>query len=671
MNIPVTSSHETRSALLCALALIVITSLVFSPVLFNGFAWDDDGFIHSNRMIHTLTLDTVRNILDFTNREENLFVKSIYVPLTILTFAVEYHFFILDAGFYHLDNLILHIFNVLLVYWLFSLLTKRRSICFIVALLFAIHPLHVEPVAWISSRKDVLYGFFFLLAMVLYLYRLKGHQVFYYLSLLSFILSLLSKPAAVTLPFLLLVLDYHRERRITLRVILEKIPFLFFSVLFTAISLYTYHGYWLTSHHQTGEGLSMGKVVYNLCIACHNMLFYIEKTFVPSHLSCIYPAPQMQNGHLPLVYLLSPLFTAALFLLVYALRKQAGKEILAGLFFYLVTIFPTLQIIQVSPGIAADRYSYIPLLGIFYSLAVLGDRAIDRVGENRRGIARVISIAALIVITAALSYQSRQRCHVWKDDITLFGNVLESHPGNSMARINYAMAYYKRGERRKAQHEAQLVLSSVPGSSEAWNILGNVSLDEGRCGEAVQYYSKALLYAPDSSIYLYNRGKAYQQMNDAARALSDYNEAVNRSPGYAEALQNRGSLLQQMGNLDGAMKDYDAVLAVNPTFAMAHIGRGDIYLARGSIAQSIAEYSAAIKIAPGLAHCWINRGIAYGSSGRCDLALADFTRALELDPDSEEAHYNRAQTYRAMGESEKARADEKEIERIRRKKGRR
>jgi len=671
MNKPATSLPETRTALLCVLALIFTTWLVFLPVLNNDFAWDDGVMILDNTMIHTLTQDSVKNILNFIDREENLIVKSIFVPLTLLSFAVEYHFFKLDAMFYHLDNLILHIFNVLLAYWLFSILTGRRSICFIVALLFAIHPLHVEPVAWITSRKDVLYSFFFLLSMILYLYRQKGNNAFYYLSLVSFILSLLSKPAAVTLPFLLLVLDYHNGRRITVRVILEKIPFLIFSVLFTAISLYTYHGYWLTSQHQTGVEMSMGKALNNLCIACHNLLFYIGKTFVPARLSCIYPAPQIYNGHLPLIYLLSPLIISAVFLIVYALRKQSGKEVIAGLIFYLITIFPTLQIIQVSPGIAADRYSYIPLLGIFYALVLLGDRVLNRVGEKSRSLARVVSIAALIVITAALSYQSRQRCHVWKDDITLFGNVLESHPGNSMARTNLAMAYYKRGELQKAQHEAQTVLSFVPDSPEAWNILGNVSLNEGRCSEALQQYSKAIKYSPDSPIYLYNRGKAYQQMNNVVNALSDYNEAVKKSPGYAEAFQNRGSLLQQMGNLHGAMKDYQTALAINPRLAVAHIGCGDIYLARGDMAQSIAEYNIAIEIAPDLAHCWISRGIAYGSSGRCDLALADFTRALELAPDSEEALYNRAQTYRAMGESEKAIADEKEIDRIRRDKRRR
>ena len=262
------------------LFLILIISLpAFLPCLKNGFVWDDRQYLIENSAVQALSFKNVTRI--FTS-----FTEGNYHPVTFLSYLLEFHFFKLNPAGYHLINLILHLFNSLLVFWLFMLLTRSSAVSFITSILFAIHPLHVESVAWVSGRKDVLYAFFFITAIISYLYYLKKRKgnAFYLLSLFLFILSVLSKSMAVSLPLVLFLIDYLSGRKFDKTALLDKVPFFVLSIVFAVIGF--------VSQYTGGAVRQEPLVLYDSILnACYAVVFYLNKALAPVKLACFYPYP--------------------------------------------------------------------------------------------------------------------------------------------------------------------------------------------------------------------------------------------------------------------------------------------------------------------------------------------------------------------------------------------
>src|SRR3989339_472154 len=269
--------------------ILIITFISYYPSLKNGFVtWDDPAYVTGNLQIRSLSLQNVKNI--FTS-----FTMDLYTPLSNLSYAIEYNIFKLNPKIYHITNLFIHLLNCILVFWLFFLISDKISVSFLVSLLFGIHPLHVESVAWISERKDVLYAFFFLLSLISYIYYYnKKEAKYYYFALILFILSILSKPMAVTLPVILFIFDYLLNRKFTWDIFKEKILFFIIAVIFSIINLYG--GTPPKLHYDIFEKIFFPTYV---------LLFHLFKTIIPLKLSAIYPHPEKIGNFLPSIFYIS------------------------------------------------------------------------------------------------------------------------------------------------------------------------------------------------------------------------------------------------------------------------------------------------------------------------------------------------------------------------------
>ena len=337
-----------------AVLILAITFMAFTPCLKNGFVneWDDDLYVRGNADIQHLSVQT-------TARVFSSFYAATYLPVTMLSYMLDHQLGGLDPFGYHLTNLIFHLLNCLLVFWLVGMLSRNILVSFITALLFGVHPLHVESVAWISERKDVLYAAFFLLSMISYCYYLKTRKRgrSYWLAVVFFALSLLSKAMAITMPLLLLLTDYLSGRPRERGVATDKIPF--FS-LALCVGLVGFFGQ--VPAMRTGHVLSFFEKCLCPSYAC---LFYLGKILWPTKLSCYYPFTGIKD--LP-VYLFS--LGGWLALLVLTLRSATRtRKVVFGVFFFLITLLPVLQFVQMGLAIVADRYVYLASLGIFYLIA--------------------------------------------------------------------------------------------------------------------------------------------------------------------------------------------------------------------------------------------------------------------------------------------------------------
>ncbi|MCX6272135.1 MAG: hypothetical protein NTU44_13135, partial [Bacteroidetes bacterium] len=433
------------------LALIATLFCYSSSFSFKYTNWDDPMYIHGNTVIHELTTANVKEM--FTSD-----AVLNYHPLTQLSLALDYHRARdlevekeKDPAPFHQTNILIHLLNVILVFFFIYLLSdKRLLVAFLVSFLFGIHPMHVESVSWISERKDGLYTFFFLLCLITWLYYIKKKTIRLYLaSFLLFLLALLSKPAAVPTGIVLLLLDYYRQRfnfslvkpsgwknlvrGDGLKAMLEKIPFIIAGIILIYITfeiqkktaIAEFHAFTLTQR---------------LMFSTYGFCMYLIKLFVPVGLSAYYPYPALSGGgYLPGFFYISVFIAMA----VLALCFWPGKEkrlISFGLMFYLVMLILVLQFISVGGTIMSDRYTYVPYIGIFFILAMVISRFFE---SGRRGLKywRYPVAFSLAIYLMALTVTAQQRTLVWKNSETLWNDVISKYTNIVAAYKNRAIHY--------------------------------------------------------------------------------------------------------------------------------------------------------------------------------------------------------------------------------------
>jgi len=414
--------------------ILLIGFLAFSPCLRSGFCnVDDDCYVYRNPLITDLSWNGISRIFASTD------YTVLYTPLVFLSYAIEYHYFNLNPFPYHLTNLILHMCNCALAFWFVYALVGSIPCAFAASLLFGIHPLRVESVAWITERKDVLYAFFFLAALVCYLrYRARRTRGRYCLLMLFFILAILSKPVALILPFALLLCDYYIEGTIHRADILEKIPFFVLAALALCLSI-------LNGRQHLGAEAELTALDY-FCIGCYAALFYLFTSLIPAGLSCLYPYPLKTQGHLPEIFLLSPLVVAALALLAAWSGRHTRKVIFGGLFF-LITVSPALRMFPPGLIIVADRYTYLPSLGLAFIAA-----ALITWWSGRGRWPAALAAAILVASIGALSFLTWNRCGVWENNLALWDDAVNKCPDGyiPIAYFNRGIVYTDRGAYDKA-----------------------------------------------------------------------------------------------------------------------------------------------------------------------------------------------------------------------------
>jgi len=553
-------------AALFAAAAALLAFAVYLPTLANGFVnWDDPTYIYKNEMIRSMDPEFFR--WAFTS-----VVSGNWHPLTMISHAVDYALWGLAPWGHHLTSILIHAVNTALVFFLTLRLVNMAAgaegtrggaagglaAAFIASVLFAVHPLHVESVAWLSERKDLLSALFYFLSLLAYLGYSRGGGrglLSYCLSLLFLALSLMSKPMAVSLPLLLLILDWYplgrlgRGRGRTLRVAAEKLPFFALAVVFSLVAL------WGQGQAAAVSSLEAAPLASRLLVAARGYIFYLFKMFVPAGLAPYYPYP----GEVRLLgpELLGPVVIFAALTALAAVSIRRKRWFAAAWLAYLVTLAPVAGIVKIGAMAAADRYFYIPGVA---PLALIGAGAAALGRARKRGM-----IAAVVVAAAALSVLTVRQTGVWKDSITLWTHEISIYPDSvPLAYANRGIAY---GE-------------------------------EGRITLALADFSRAIEIKPDYAKAHYNRANAFDILGRKEAAIEDLSAAIRANPRYLKAYYRRGALYAGLGRYPEAARDFEAALELAPGFRPALMALGRVYAAMGESAASELYYERARRLAP-------------------------------------------------------------------------
>ena len=627
--------------------LLVITAMAFWPSLQNGFThWDDNIFLTDNVAIRSLSPENIKSFfLDFSH-------WGFYKPLVLLSYAIEYHFFKLSPMVYHATNLVFHLTNVLLVFWLFYRITGKRWIAFSIALLFGIHPMHVESVAWLTERKDVLSTFFFLVSLIQYTAYVRSHSyskqtVSYFSCLAFFILSLLCKPMALTLPFILLLLDSFEKRRWTPSVWIEKIPFVVIAGLAAALTKLVLLSTRAMSAYSPGPSLSLGG---KIAVASYGLLFYLVKLFVPVGLSAVHPYPPGIETALPPALRLAPVIMALVMGLFVFFAIRSEKIRFGGLFF-LITCLPTLQIISYNPlTIVCERYTYLPYLGLFYLIAV----GLGWIFAKQTYRMKLVLVFLAIAVTSALSFITWQRCLVWKNDKTLWQDVLKQYPKTGFAYIALGNAYKIEGDYNQALANYNQALKLKPDDWEALSNRGALYVASKDYKRAITDLDRALSLRPLSEAAFNNRAMAHAALGELNQSIDDASRAIEIRPEFAEAYRNRADAFRAQNDFTHAMADYNAAISLKNDYADVLVNRGSLYRLLGDNQRAALDYDEAIRANPRHAQAYNNRANLYLSQRRIDMALQDYERALGLNPGLPEPYLGISSILELQGDRSRA-----------------
>jgi protein O-mannosyl-transferase len=578
--------------------MLILVFIAFLPTLSAEFVnWDDGDYVLNNPLLRDIS-----NIWLLLIRP----VQGNYHPITMLTLELNYGVSGLNAWSYHLLNVIFHLIGCWLVFYLTMQLSRKNAIIsFTTAILFGIHPMHVESVAWVSERKDVLYGLFFVAGLTSYVkYIDTQYRKHYILSFVFFVLSLLSKPAAVIFPVALFSIDLLRSRRFELKLIAEKILFFIPAFIMGFITLRAQNQSGATDQH-------LFPFVWKILFGFYGIMAYFIKCFLPLNLSAFYPTPPI-NQQLPFEYYIGPVFFISLLILfLYALRKN--RVFAFGLSFYLINLLLVLQFFTVGSAVISERYTYIPYLGIFFMIGYL----IDKYSNNKLVKAKFILIP-LIGVCFILSFlQSR----VWKDGTTLWENAIRNQP-SSRAFANRGMLYAK----------------------------------EKNLTEAMTYYSKALELNYTDIESQADLANLYLELNKKDLAYKKYREVLAMRPNYYQAMDNLGVLFAMQGEFDSALVYFNKVLSINPEYPPTLRNRGFLFVDTKKYAEALKDFAKFNRSDPTVSNVFNAMGSCYRLLGDNEASLSVIDKAITL-ADEPSFYLNRAYTYFSLKKIDLAQRD--------------
>jgi tetratricopeptide (TPR) repeat protein len=631
--------------------ILLISFIAYLPSLHNGFAWDDDGYIQNDPLIYSLNLKDIFSTFKLGN----------YHPLTMLMLAIEYHFFGFQATGYHIVNLLIHLANTVLVFYFVSGLTpgpspkergENRQVALIAALLFGVHPIHVESVAWISELKDLLYAGFFLGSCICYRkYINNGRRKFYIYSLILFLCSLLSKGMATSLPLVLLLIDYLKGRNLNKTLWFEKIPFFALSIIFGIVAVLAQHSY------GSIQDTTLFTFPQRIVFACYGFITYLLKLILPLNLTAYYSYPIKNGGQIPAWYYLYLLLFLALLFSIWRLVFSVGAKrkiklqtsnfkpqtLLFGLGFFFATIFLVLQLLPVGNTIMADRYAYIPSVGIFYLLA-LG--LTPGPSAKERGVRALLRPSLLVAFVVFFSIKTYSRCSVWKNDLALWGDIVSQDQNIPIAWYNLGMTL--KNDSTMAEdavgdftHAVQL----QPSFFEAYNNRGILLMKSKRYDEAIADYNKSLSIKPDYAEAFFNRGQLMMDMNQREDAKRDFQKAIGLNHKNADAHNNLGIILAGENKFDEAITNYNKAIELKPDFTQAYYNRGNLFKKENRFDEALSDYTKAITLQPDLSEGYNNRGLLYMKLKKYDDAIKDFDKAIAIQPTYAESYFNRGITF--------------------------
>ena len=606
--------------------ILIIALVVYLPVLNNGFVnWDDPVYILNNNLIKDFSWNGIKNIF-------NNFSSDNYAPMSDLISAAQYNIGGFSPTIFHLGSLGFHLLNIALVFWFIKLLTSRWELAAITSLFFGIHPMQVESVAWASARSTLFYTTFFLSSLVAYLYYLKHNKKKYlYISFLLFALSLLSKAVAAVLPFILLLFDYLKVRKITAKVLLEKIPFFMLSVGVGILSLM------LKAKANAVGDLIVFPFFQRIVFACYGFTTYLFKLALPHDISAFYSYPVRNGVDIPFqYYVYVPLFLGIAALIFYSMRFS--KKIIFGIGFFTIAVLPVLQLVPIGDAVMADRYSYLPCVGIFY-LAAEGFNLL----WNRK--IKWIPILMLIVFIFFFSVTSYARCAVWKNSLTLWNNVIKQDNTIPRAFNNRGHAFQAEEKYEQALNDFSKAIELDPNFQMAYYNRGGIFALQKRYDEGIIDFSKAIELKPDFQMAYFDRGTLFSNKKEYDIAIKDYSKAIELDSNYASAFLNRADLLQNDNKTEEALKDYRKAIELKPDYAVAYYNRGVLFMNQNKNDEAVIDFSKAIKLNASYAEAYINRGNILRDENKIEEAINDYNKALQLSPDFPIIYFNRGKLF--------------------------
>jgi tetratricopeptide (TPR) repeat protein len=647
---PLATRRDNRDLWTCFLLLAAIFAVYAQVRHFDFVNYDDPDYVNNPHIRNGLTQQNL--IWAFTSVDD-----ANWFPLTRISHLLDRQLFGLQSGPQHLANVFLHAFSALLLFCLFKRMTGARWPSAFVAFVFALHPLHIESVAWIAERKDVLSTLFLLLTLWAYLNYVNRPAIGrYLLVVLLFCAGIMSKPMIVTFPFIALLLDVWPLRRFSAKTVREKLPLFAISV---AASIATY-----LVQRQAGSVASFDEVP--LALRAGNGLVsyfaYILQFLWPANLAVFYPYSAGAS--------LWPVLGAALLLAgitVFAIRAFRRRSYFAvGWFWYLGTLIPVLGLIQAGVQSRADRYTYVPLIGISIMLAWgLADLC-------ARWPAGKPAVAVLGVLTcSAWSYATWLNLHNWRDSVSLFQHAIRVTSDNYIAYNNLGAALRQRGRTAEAMADFQEAVRIRPHDADAQNNLGEALLvqnriDEasphilealrgephsseahvnwatilnkrGQHDEAAREYRAALLLQPDNAQAHCGLGVALMDLRRYQEGVPQLVEAIDIQPDYADAHYNLGILFGILQRTDEAIAQFSETVRLQPDNPEAHFNLGTAFAAEDRVSQAIPEFQTAVRLSPDYVNARFNLGGALATLGRFDEAIQQFSEVLRLKPDFTDA----------------------------------
>jgi len=577
---------STYQTYFICLALVLVTFAVFHGLLRCKFVdFDDALYVFGNRNVKAgLTAESIK--WAFTAKD-----TANWHPLTWLSHMLDCQLFGLNPKWHHFVNLLFHIANTLLLFWVLKDMTDALWQSAFVAAAFALHPLHVESVAWVAERKDVLSTMFWLLTMAAYVRYVKQHSIKWYaVTLVLFALGLMAKPMLVTLPFVLLLLDYWPLSRIQnkeniMNLTLEKLPFFILSGISSVVTFFV----------QRGGGAVLDIEVLPLHIRMSNAAVsygkYIWKMIWPSHLAVFYPYHRNELSVWQVIVAALLLVTVSILVIRLALKY---RYLPVGWFWYLGTLVPVIGLVQVGSQSMADRYTYIPLTGLFIIVAWGADKLL----AGRRDKKVVIGMLAGAVLFA-LSAVSYLQVGYWRNSLALFEHTL------AVTRNNNTIL----------------------------NNLANTLASQGKYNEAIVYFEQAIQVNHNDYKAHNNLGNALSSLGRYDEAASCYREAIRLNPYHAKAHSNLGISLASQGKLDEAISHYRTALKIEPNSAEVNYNLGMALASKGKFDEAISCYRRGLENEPEDAKTHYSLAKAYQSQGNAEEAISHYRQALHFESD--------------------------------------
>ena len=668
---------------LLAASLLLMTIALYWPVTGNDFiAFDDPDYVTGNAQVQSgLTWAGFKYAF-------STLTSANWHPLTMLSHMLDCQLFGLKPWGHHLTSLLLHALNAVLLFALLRQLTGATWRSFFVAALFAVHPLRVQSVAWVAERKDVLSGFFGLLTLLFYtryalnevhgpppvvhgsrskkqsqkaessgkavtglapraapfLSRITPHPSGPYLaSLFCCALGLMSKAMLVTWPFVMLLLDYwpleRFKRSSSWRLVREKLPFF---ALAAAASVLTFAVQQHSGSVVEVEYLPLSARGANALISyCR----YLGKLFWPADLAVFYPHPA--GWPLPQV-LLATGFLVGISAWVLAQRRRY-PFLLVGWLWFLGTLVPVIGLVQVGEASIADRYTYLPLVGVLL-LAIWSAYELTRRSHHA---VLAVSVAGSVALLVCMVL-TRQQVGYWKDGATLFRRALAVTINNASAHCSLGDALRHAGQTDAAISQYEEAVRLKPNYAIAHNSLGALLAGKGQTDAAISHYEQAIRVEPESVEAHNNLGNALFRQGQIDAAITQYQEVARLRPDYTEAHNNIGNLFFRKGQLDAAIRQYEEVIRLNPDHADAHYNLGTALGKKGQLDAAIGQFQAALRLQPADADAHYNLGAALAKKGQIDGAIRQFQETLRLRPDDVEAHYHLGVACSQQGQTDEA-----------------